>query len=149
MEQMDAAKAARVWQRVQNRENQESPRPENGSLIRTAGELVSYYRVLSRTMPGKSGDRLREFSRRQQRSADCLRGICRLSGIPVPPDQPMPVQPQQPRQMLERCCRTERQLVEEYTARSNDPEWGRVYLHLASEAAQRCCALLEVLGARP
>ena len=114
MEQMDAAKAARVWQRVQSRESGEPLRPENGSLIRAAVEQAGYYRVLSRAMPGRVGERLRDFARRQQRSADCLRGICRLSGVPLPPEQAGTVRPQQPRQMLERCCREERQLVEEY-----------------------------------
>ena len=146
MEQMDAAKAARVWQRVQNRESGEPLRPENGSLIRAAVEQAGYYRVLSRAMPGRVGERLRDFARRQQRSADCLRGICRLTGVPLPPEQAGTVRPQQPRQMLERCCREERRLVEEYTARAGDPEWGRVYAHLATEAGERCCLLLEILG---
>ena len=146
MEQMDAAKEARVWQRVQNRETTDRLRPENGSLIHTAGEQAGYYRALSRALPGRNGEKLREYGRRQQRSADCLRGICRLSGLPLPPEQPVPVRTQHPRQMLERCCREEKRLVEEYSARTSDPEWGRVYAHLAAEAAERCCVLLEILG---
>ena len=146
MEQFDSAKAARVWQRVQEREPVEPLRPENASLIRAASEQAARYRNLSRGMPGKYGEMLRDCSRQQQRAADCLRGICRLSGIPLPPGRNRPLPPEPVRQMLEQCCREERKLVEAYSQRMPDPEWGRVYGKLAAEAAGRCCSLLEILG---
>lgn len=146
MEQFDPEKAARVWQRVQNREAPEELRQEPGSLIRAAAEQAAYYRSLSRAMPGKYGERLREYGRQQQRAGECLKGICRLSGItpqtgPGKAPQPEPVQ-----RMLEKCCHGERRLVNAYGARMGDPDWGRVYGKMAAEAAERCCGLLEILG---
>ena len=146
MEQFDNAKATRVWQRVQGKETPEPLRPEFGSLIRSAIEQAAMYRSLSRAMPGKCGDLFREYCRKQQRAADCMRGICRLSGIPLPQGPNQPLTPEPPRQMLERCCRGEQKLVAAYAARTGDPDWGRVYGRLATEAAERCCGLLEILG---
>lgn len=146
MEQFDREKAARVWQRVQNREVPEPLRQDPGVLIRAVAEQSAYYRGLSRAMPGKYAERFREYGFRQQKTGDCLKGICRLSGITPKLGAAVPV-PQEPaRRMLEKCCHGERRLVGEYTARMADPDWGRVYAALASEAAQRCGWLLEILG---
>lgn len=147
MEQFDADKAARVWQRVQNREAPEPLRKEPGALIRASAQQAAYYRHLSRALPGKYGERLREYVRQQQRAADCLKGICRLSGITPAAGPAGTVQAEAPIRMLEKCCHGERQLFSEYAARTADPEWGRVYGKMAAEAAERCCGLLEILGA--
>lgn len=147
MEQFDAEKAARVWQRVQSREAPEPLRKEPGALIRAAGEQAAYYRNLSRALPGKYGERLRDYVRQQQRDADCLKGICRICGITPALGPAKPVQPEPPARMLEKCCHGERRLFGEYSARTGDPDWGRVYGKMATEAAERCCGLLEILGA--
>ena len=147
MEQFDAEKATRVWQRVQNREMPEPQRKDPGELIRAAAEQAALYRALSRAMPGKYGERLREFGRQQQRAGDCLKGICRLSGITPQSGPARSIQPEPPIRMLEKCCHGERRLVGEFSARMADPEWGRVYGKMATEAAERCCGLLEILGA--
>ena len=147
MEQFDAQKATRVWQRVQNRETPEPLRKDQVGLIRAVGEQAAYYRNLSRAMPGKYGERLRDYGRQQQRAAECLKGICRITGIPLPQGQHKAMPPEPPMRMLEKCCHGEKGLVAEYTARAADPEWGRVYTRMATEAAERCCGLLEILGA--
>lgn len=147
MEQFDSEKAARVWQRVQNRETPEPIRKDPGVLIRSAAEQAAYYRNVSRALPGKYGERLRDYARQQQRSGECMKGICRLSGITPALGQPQPVRQEPPLRLLEKCCHGERRLVAEYSARTGDPEWGRVYGKMAAEAAERCCGLLEILGA--
>ena len=147
MEQFDREKAARVWQRVQNRETPEPMRKEPGALIRVAAEQAAYYRNLSRALPGKYGERLREYGHQQQRAGECMKGICRLTGITPTLSQAQPVRQEPPLRLLEKCCHGERQLVAEYSARMTDPEWGRVYGRMATEAAERCCGLLEMLGA--
>lgn len=147
MEQFDAQKAARVWQRVQNRETPEPLRKEPGTLIRAAAEQAACYRSLSRALPGKYGERLREYVRQQQRAVDCLKGICRLSGITPPSGPARTVPPEPPARMLEKCCHGERRLFTEYASRMAEPEWGRVYEKMATEAGERCCGLLEMLGA--
>ena len=146
MEQFDEQKAARVWQRVQKKEAPEPLRKDTGTLIRAASEQAVLYRNLSRALAGKPGELLREYSRRQQRATDCLRGICRLSGI-TPPAVPggKPV-PEPPIRLLERCCHGERRLFAEYMSRVEDPDWGRVYERMAADAGERCCGLLEILG---
>ena len=146
MEQFDSEKAARVWQRVQNREAPEPMRKDPAVLIRASSEQAAYYRSLSRALPGRYGERLREYGRQQQRAADCMKGICRLTGITPAVGQTQPVRQEPPLRLLEKCCRGERQLAVEYSARTSDPEWGRVYGKMAAEAAERCCGLLEILG---
>ena len=146
MEQFDAQKAARVWQRVQNREQPEPLRKDQGALIRAVGEQAACYRNLSRAMPGKYGERLREYARQQLRAGECLKGICRLSGIQPGSGPNKPVSGEAPLRMLEKCCHGERRLVAEYGDRMTDPDWGRVYEKMAAEAAERCCGLLEILG---
>ena len=147
MEKFDAEKAARVWQRVQSREEAGPMKPDFGTLIRQAQEQAACYRALSRVLPGKNPERMREFWRQQQRAGDCLKGICRISGIPIGPGAGTQVRTGSLGTMLESCCHGERRLVAEYYARTGDPEWGRVYAHLAAEAVQRCAVLLEILGA--
>lgn len=145
MEKFDTEKAARVWQRVQTREEPMPQQPDHGVLIRSAGEQAGRYRQLSRMMAG-NGEKMGAFRRQQLAAADCLKGICRLSGIPVSPGANPSVPPEPLARLMEITCHGERQLVGEYSARMADPEWGRVYAHLASEAAQRCAVLLEMIG---
>lgn len=146
MEKFDADKAARVWQRVQNREEPAPLRQEPGALIRMTGEQAALYRALSRCLSGRGAERMRKYYTQQQRTGDCLRGICRLSGIPAPGAGQPAFQPEAARRMLEKACHGERRLVGEYTARMGDPDWGRVYGRMAAEAAERCWGLLELLG---
>lgn len=146
MEQFDPQKAARVWNRVQNREPAEPLRKDQAGLIRDISAQAARYRYLSRAIQGRFGERLREYYRQQQRTAECLKGICRLSGIQPPRDGGMSAPAEPPARMLEKCCREEQRLMEEYGNRLSDPEWGRVYGKMATEGADRCCGLLEILG---
>ena len=146
MEQFDEQKAARVWQRVQKKDPPEPLRRDITTLIRATAEQAAYYRNLSRAFSGTYGDRLREYGRQQQRAADCLLGICRLSGIAPPAVPARPQPPEPPIRLLEKCCHSERRLYTEYRSRSEDPDWGRVYEHMAADAAERCCGLLGILG---
>lgn len=146
MENFDPEKAARVWQRVQSRESLEPMREDPADLSRSVQELAALYQALARVLPGKNGERVRQLLREVQGSAACLRGLCALAGRAAQKSEAVRTQKEPPRRLLEKCYHRERKLLEGYTKRISDPEWGQIYSVLASGAGGRCVAVLEILG---
>lgn len=146
MEEFDYEKAARVWQRVQNREAPEPLRPDPAALIRDAGELAAMYQALGRLLPGQDGDRLRQLGRECRGCADCLRGLSAIRGGNPGGERGKAVSARQARPLLEGCYHRERKLLEALVRQTADPEWGQVYRCLAEKCGKRCVTVLEVLG---
>ena len=146
MENFDPEMAARVWQRVQNREPLALGREAPDEPARLTQELTALYQALARSLPGRDGERVRQLLREVQGSAACLRGLCALSGLGGKGSGNPKAAKAPPRQLLEKCYRRERELLAAFTRRISDPEWGEVYSVLARGAAHRCVAALELLG---
>lgn len=149
MEEFDAEKAARVWDRVQKREDLsplEHRKTDLTPLVLSAQELAGCYHSAARQIPGKDGERVRALLRQQKGMAACLKGICQMSGgrIPKFPSVTMPKEPA--RRLLEKCYHRERRLLGELSKHVSDPEFGQVFRSLAEGAGQRCLTVLEILG---
>ena len=143
MENFDAAKATRVWQRVQ------ASQPEaEGLPALIAGELedAATYIQLARRLGGKDGQTLRRLAEAEQAHAACLKGIYTLiTGEPIAPKIP-PLRQEPAERTLRRCYGREMRCLAQYEARSADPEYGPVFANLAAREREHCMTVLELLG---
>ena len=130
MENYDAAKATRVWQRVQ------ASQPEaEGLPALIAGELedAATYIQLARRLGSKEGQVLRQLAAAEQSHAACLKGIYTLmTGEPINPRIPP--------------LRQEMRCLAQYEARTSDPEYGPVFARLAAQEREHCMTVLELIG---
>lgn len=146
MENYDAAKATRVWQRVQGAASAGS-KPE-GLPALIAGELedAAIYAHLAKRLGQKEGQVLRRLAEEEQSHGACLKGIYRLiTGEAISPKIP-PIRQQPVEQILRRCYGKEMQCLAQYEARSSDPEYGPVFARLAVQEREHCLAVLELMG---
>jgi rubrerythrin len=149
METIDARKAERVWQRVQE------SKPATASdrwadlkeLIANEWESAATYQQLSRKLPPKEGQILMRLAREEHAHGAALRGMYALvNGEKCPVHRG--TLPQEPiATTLRRCYGLEMRSLKAYEAKSNDPEYGHVFSRIAQQEREHCMALLEVLGA--
>ena len=143
MENFDAAKATRVWQRVQ------ATQPEaEGLPALIAGELedAATYIQLAKRLGGKEGQVLRKLAETEHSHAACLKGIYTLmTGEPINPRIP-PLRQEESARTLRRCYGREMRCLAQYEARSSDPEYGPVFSRLAAQEQEHCRIVLELLG---
>ena len=146
MEKYDAAKATRVWQRVQA---SQSPQPEVDGLPALIAEELedsATYAQLARQIGGKDGQILRKLAEAEHSHATCLKGIYNLmTGEPIAPKIP-PLRQEPADRTLRRCYGREMRCLAQYEARSADPEYGPVFARLAAREREHCMAVLELLG---
>ena len=143
MENFDAAKATRVWQRVQ------ATQPEaEGLPALIAGELedAATYIQLAKRLGGKEGQVLRKLAETEHSHAACLKGIYTLmTGEPINPRIP-PLRQEEAARTLRWCYGREMRCLAQYEARANDPEYGPVFARLAAQEREHCMAVLELIG---
>ena len=146
MDNYDAAKATRVWQRVQGAKPAVPEADGIPALI--AGELedAAIYMHLARNASPKESQILRRLAQEEQNHGACLKGIYTLmTGEPISPRIP-PV-PQQPAErILRRCYGKEMRCLAQYEAKSNDPEYGPVFARLAAQEREHCMTVLVLIG---
>ena len=151
MNTYDPQKAARVWQRVQSR-NQEEQREHS----RTEGSLQSLiveewisaatYLQLSRQLSSREASVLQRLYREEQTHAACLKGIYTLiTGEKATLQAPSPIQ-ESPEITLRRCYSREMRSLKEYEARAADSDYGPVFEKLAEQEREHCRAVLELIG---
>ena len=145
MENMDAEKAARVWQRVQAGHG--SDPEELMTLAALERSDAAVYLQLSHRFQGEEAALLRRLYRQKLSRAACLRGMYqlrtgnRLSSAPVK-GQPL----QNTQAALRRCYGREMQSLAACEARSHDPEYGPVFGDLARQGRTHCQLLLTLIG---
>jgi len=146
METYDKAKAARVWQRVQQ---QAPPAPTQGlqGLIAEEWSDASVYLSLSRRVTGNHSAILKKMSQEEQAHMACLKGIYTLQGsgrpeIPAPP----PLDKASVSTLLRRCYGREMRCLAQYESRADDPEYGQIFARMAQQEREHCRLLLELLG---
>lgn len=146
MDNYDAAKATRVWQRVQGAKPAVPEADGIPALI--AGELEdsATYLYLAKRMGQKESQILRRLAEEEQSHGSCLKGIYRLmTGEQSSPVIP-PVRQQPAEQILRRCYGKEMRCLAQYEARSADPEYGPVFARLAAQEREHCMTVLELIG---
>ena len=144
MQSIDNAKAARVWQRVQ-----ESGHPkEDGLLAMIAQEWTdaATYLQLSRRLQGKQSATLRAMYEQEQSHTACLKGLYTLITGTRPAVKALPVTADDTETILRQCYGREMQCLARYEQRSTDPEYGQIFSRLAAQEREHCRMLLEILG---
>ena len=146
MENYDAAKATKVWQRVHSCQGATEPLTGLPALI--AEELLdaSVYQQLARRMGPKDATILRRLSEDDTTHADCLKGIHHLiTGEKIIPRTPS-ISLEAPALILRHCYGREMRCLAQYEARCSDPEYGPVFSRLAAQKQEHCRLVLALLG---
>lgn len=149
MEVYDKAKAARVWQRVQNSTPTPPADPTRGlsGLIAEEWADAAIYLALSKRVQGNAAAILRKMGQEEQTHMTCLKGMYALQGsgrpdipAPPPPDKaPVDV-------ILRRCYGREMRCLAQYESRTDHPEYGQVFARIAAQEKEHCRLILQLLG---
>lgn len=146
MENYDAAKATRVWQRVQASQQSQPDAQGLPALISEELEDAATYAQLAKRLGGRDGQTLRSLAENEHSHAACLKGIYTLmTGEPINPKIP-PTRQEPAERTLRRCYGREMRCLAQYEARSGDPEYGPVFSRLAAREREHCMTVLELLG---
>ena len=146
MKEIDAQKAVRVWQRVQN-EARSQGSGQLPALIMEQRELAAMYMQLTQQLAGKKeAAAVQRLSRETQAHMACLKGICLLVTGAVPENRVSGTQKMAADAALRRCYGKALRLLREYEARREDTEYGPVFDRLAQQTREHCCIILELLG---
>ncbi len=146
MENYDAAKATRVWQRVQGTHTDNRHHTDLPALIAEELQDAAIYQQLAHRLGPKEAPLLRRLADEDRAHAACLKGIFNLvtgekNGFRTPPT------PQEtPEISLRRCYGQEMRCLAQYEERSADPEYGPVFSRLAAQEKEHCRIVLELLG---
>ena len=154
METFDPQVAARVWQRVQQKNEpifigQPAPPVAAASLdrlIRQAWQCALAYQALSRRVDRRDGAALRSLARQKQAQAACLKGLCAITGEGCPARPHHSPRNQPPATALRQCYGMELQALQDYEALSADPRQGQIYGQLAQQQKKLCLQLVTLLG---
>lgn len=146
MEHYDAAKATRVWQRVQSSQQNQPDIQGLSALIAEELEDAATYAQLAKRFGGKEGQTFRQLADTEYSHAACLKGIYALmTGEPINPVIP-PLRQEPAERTLRRCYGREMRCLAQYECRSSDPEYGPVFTRLAAQEREHCMTVLELLG---
>ena len=146
MEKYDAAKATRVWQRVQSSPVGSEPLTGLPALIAEELQDAAVYQQLARRVGSKDAPLLRRLYEENLAHADCLKGIYNLVTGEKTSHRIPPVPQESPEMSLRRCYGREMRCLAQYEARSSDPEYGPVFSRLAAQEQEHCRIVLELLG---
>ena len=145
MEKMETGREQQVWKRVFSPPVQ-APREDLRMLQLTALELAAVYRNLAGVLSGKKKELARQLYEGELDNATCLKGMCIISGagehqlkLPDPPKEPV-------RRHLAKSYHRTRRIMEEYTARSLDGEFGTVFQKMAQREGEHCVLISQLLG---
>ncbi len=136
MEELDAAMAARVWERVQQRPPQEM----DASLYGSLQTLAAYYRALSAQFP-----QARALANDAASCALSVRGLQALKA-PPPASRRPPVPRERAESTLKKCAHAEQSLIDQLARASADAPWRCVYSALSTRATTRLMTTLSILG---
>ena len=149
MDQYDAQKAARVWQRVQAEQPQVATATELQEMLEEEWLDGAVYLQLARQFQGAIREKLLKMGKDEQTHAACLKGIYTLTtgGHPAMRTKHMP--PESPQVILRRCYGREMRSLARYEGKSKDPQYGQVFQRIAEQEREHCKMILELLGSMP
>lgn len=136
MDEFDATKVARVWERVQMR----PPIARNDSLYASLRMLATRYRALSAKLP-----QARALANDATSCANAIRGLQALSAPPRT-EPCTPIARESVQSMLKKCAHAEQALHAELTRATADPTWQALYTTLSTRTATRLTTTLSLLG---
>lgn len=149
MENYNAEKAARVWQRVHSTPVVPAPGEEAAqltALINAEWTDAATYLHLSRRLQGRQATLLHTLYEQEHAHAACLKGIYTLltgkravTHSTTPAQEPLDA-------TLRRCYGREMRCLAEYERWAAHREYGPVFARLAQQEQEHCRILLEILG---
>ena len=146
MEQFDAEKAKRVWQRVRGTEEEAQPEMSLQALAVEEKRSAARYLMLSRLMQGRSKMLLRQLAEQSRSHAACLNGMSLMEGGKVLSTRINPPVDEMPLVALRKCYAHTLQSASAYAQRQHDEEYGHVFSRLSRQAREQGMAILEILG---
>ncbi len=145
MDQINQVQAQRVWQRVRGSE-QASPEVTLSALITAEWEDATTYLQLSKKLCGRESAILYKMFQQEQAHCSCLKGIYTIAtgnkpALPKVTPVHGPIE-----QILRNSYGREMRAVNAYDARSQDPEYGHVFIKLRDQEQEHCRLILELIG---
>lgn len=134
----------KIWQRSRP----SAPPSADGLPALAAGALsrAALYNTLARQMQGPTRSILMQLQDEEQHCARCIKGVYRLITGAVMQVAPVPPSFDKTDAALRKCYGQTLKAFLAYGSRSDDPEYGAVFAHLASQAKDHCCKLAELFG---
>lgn len=134
----------KIWQR--SRSN--VPPATDGLPALAAGSLsrAALYGALSRQMQGPARSILGQLQEEEQQCARYVKGIYRMiTGVPM---QVAPVPPsfEKAEGALRKCYGQNLKALALCDGRTQEPEYGAVFSHLAAKKREHCCKLAELFA---
>ena len=146
MENMDSAQAQRVWQRVRGTAPAETDEKILQDLIAQEWEAAAVYLQLSKRCGGKESAVLYRLFQQEHAHCACLRGIYTM----ITGERPKLPTGQPGREPLDAALRScygrEMRFLRTYEERSEDPNFGHVFMHIRDQEQEHCRVLLELIG---
>lgn len=143
MEQYDSQMAARVWQRVQNRD---TDAPDISVLFQAEITDLSRYRQLS-GLHGLSGKpEISLLITKTQQCVSILQGIRFLLAQAHSDMVRPPLSKESPTSSLRRCYGSTLRRISQYEQWIRQPEYAPGFLLLSQLSRERCQLLLQILG---
>ena len=142
MEQYDPALARRVWERVQQRQEETGPSPALAPLHMEAAADAAVCRQMA-AVSGRKAGLLRRAAENLRETSECLRGILRLQGESAAAASG---QRSHGEAALRRCLGHCLGRAAALTQWAGHREYGAVFAALAETEAETARLLLRVLG---
>ena len=146
MEKYDPQMAGRVWQRVQQRNQEQPDAAPLLALIQQVWENAAACMTLAKVSQGREAAAFRKIFEQEQATAQALRGIYILQTGTVPPQQAAKGANEITAARLRRCCASAMTAARAFDQRSADSEFGPVFMLLAQRQRENWLLLLEIIG---
>lgn len=145
MDQINQVQAQRVWQRVRGTD-QVIPEVTLSDLIAAEWEDATTYLQLSRKLSGRESTILYRMYQQEQAHCSCLKGIYTIATGKKPTLPKMTPIHGPIEQILRNSYGREMRALSAYDARSQDPEYGHVFIKLRDQEQEHCRLILELIG---
>ncbi len=146
MEHYDSQMAARVWQRVQNRDANAASVPDIQALLQAESTTLSRYRQLSGQWGQTGRPELSLLISKTKQCISTLNGIWFLLTDSHPEIVPSPLPKELPVSSLRRCYGSTLQRLSHYDQWIHHTEFAPGFLLLSQLSRERCQLLLQLLG---
>ena len=146
MEQYDAAKARRVWQRVQTQEPPPPGSPALQTLMEEAWEDAKLFRDMARRHKGQTATQFQFLYRQTMAHLRILKGVCALTEQCDPVFSQKPVPRETMSLALRRSYNRALQRLSWYAAKENDPQFGHILPLLIRQTRQHTQMLLQLMA---
>ena len=146
MQEFNSENVRKIWQRVQQANAPVSENPDLCGCVSRALDTAEIYARLSRRIPGRNGQILAQFARREQSHAASIKGICAVTYGKCPPIRSKPPENMPVQVLLRRCYGQTLQAIADYEKLSAQESYGNIFKKIINEEQSQLLFLLQLLG---